>query len=421
MAIKHATPVTVSLHDLQSNNIPSSTLTSAFGPDSLGILVVKDLPPSFPSLRTRVLSNSSRLASLPPSTLADLTNPQAKYLVGWSHGVETLRPGVVDTAKGSYYINCAFYRDPSLQGADGTKFPGFEEYTAPNVWPADEDVPGFRSDAEDLIRLIIDTAVLVARACDRFGRTEIDGYQDGYLERVVRASTTTKARLLHYFPIEQQSQTQAPRQQPNGALEQQNGHHSHSHSPTTNNGSSITPKQQPKEEEEEEQQKVDDSWCTTHVDHGCLTGLTSAMFLDESESESPLIESSNSDPGSQSPSYTSTSTSTLQELPSSPDPSSGLYILNRAGVMHKVAIPRDCLAFQTGEALELITHGKFKAVPHFVRGVDPRNCALAAGQKIARNTLAVFTQPNLDEPVDLDTGLTFGEFARGVVKKNTAA
>ncbi|KAK5497479.1 hypothetical protein LTR55_001971 [Exophiala xenobiotica] len=386
MAIKHATPVTVSLHDLQSNNIPSSTLTSAFGPDSLGILVVKDLPPSFPSLRTRVLSNSSRLASLPPSTLATLTNPQAKYLVGWSHGVETLRPGVVDTAKGSYYINCAFYRDPNLQGADGTKFPGFEEYTAPNVWPADEDVLGFRSDAEDLIRLIIDTAVLVARACDRFGRTEIDGYQDGYLERVVRASTTTKARLLHYFPIEQQSQTQT-QTQPNGALEQQNGHHSRSPSPTTN-GSSTTPKQQPKEVEEEEQQKVDDSWCTTHVDHGCLTGLTSAMFLDESESESPLIGSSNSDPGSQS------RTPTLQELHSSPDPSSGLYILNRAGVMHKVAIPRDCLAFQTGEALELITHGKFKAVPHF---------------------------PNLDEPVDLETGLTFGEFARGVVKKNTAA
>jgi isopenicillin N synthase-like dioxygenase len=420
MAIKHATPVTVSLHDLQSNDIPSSTLTTAFGPDSLGILVVKDLPPSFPSLRTRVLSSSSRLASLPASTLTNITNPQAKYLVGWSHGVETLRPGVVDTAKGSYYINCAFYRDPSLQGADGTKFPGFEEYTAPNVWPADEDVPGFRSDAEDLIRLIIDTAVLVARACDRFGRIEIDGYQDGYLERVVRASTTTKARLLHYFPIEQQSQSQ-PQPQPNGALEQQNGHHSHSPSPTTN-GSSTTPKQQPKEEEEE-QQKVDDSWCTTHVDHGCLTGLTSAMFLDESESESesPLTESTNSDDVSQS------RTPTLQELPSSPDPSSGLYILNRAGVMHKVAIPRDCLAFQTGEALELITHGKFKAVPHFVRGVDPRNCVAGprtststTKRKIARNTLAVFTQPNLDEPVDLETGLTFGEFARGVVKKNTA-
>jgi hypothetical protein len=53
-------------------------------------------------------------------------------------------------------------------------------------------------------------------------------------------------------------------------------------------------------------------------------------------------------------------------------------------------------------------------VPHFVRGA-----AGTEGQRVARNTLAVFTQPNLDEIVDSDAGITFGEFARGVVKKNT--
>jgi hypothetical protein len=31
----------------------------------------------------------------------------------------------------------------------------------------------------------------------------------------------------------------------------------------------------------------------------------------------------------------------------------------------------------------------------------------------------VFTQPNLDEIVDAEGGITFGEFARGVVRKNT--
>lgn len=40
--------------------------------------------------------------------------------------------------------------------------------------------------------------------------------------------------------------------------------------------------------------------------------------------------------------------------------------------------------------------------------------------KVARNTLAVFTQPNLEEVVEQKTGLTFGEFARGVVRRNTA-
>ncbi|KIW87316.1 uncharacterized protein Z519_11952 [Cladophialophora bantiana CBS 173.52] len=391
MKYKQAIPVTVSLRDLQSNSVPFSTLLDAFGPDSLGILVVTDLPSTFPSLRQKVLSNASRLAHLPPQKLQNLTKPSAKYLVGWSHGVETLRPGVVDTAKGSYYINCAFYKSPSLQSADGEKFPGFEEYTAPNVWPEEADVPEFRSDAEELIRLIINTAVLVARACDRFAEHEIDGYEAGYLEKVVQGSETTKARLLHYFPTAHET----------GSGKSAN---------VDSNGNLNEEQEKAKAKDKPE---IDDSWCTTHLDHGCLTGLTSAMFLDES-SPSP------------SPSSSSSSASEYAELPSSPDPQSGLYILSRSGQIHKVSIPRDALAFQTGEALELITRGRFKAVPHFVKGVDLNN-VVADGtdgtpmsRNITRNTLAVFTQPNLDEPVDLETGLTFGEFARGVVKRNTA-
>jgi len=65
--------------------------------------------------------------------------------------------------------------------------------------------------------------------------------------------------------------------------------------------------------------------------------------------------------------------------------------------------------------LEKITKGKFKAVPHFVRGVRPG----FGGGRIARNTLAVFTQPNLGELVDTEKGISFGGFARGVVEKNT--
>jgi len=107
----------------------------------------------------------------------------------------------------------------------------------------------------------------------------------------------------------------------------------------------------------------------------------------------------------------------LDELPSSPDPSAGLYIKSRTGETVQVKIPRDCIAFQTGEALERITAGRFKAVPHFVRGVR----ASVSDGKIARNTLAVFTQPNLGEEVDIKQHLTFGEFARGIVDKNTVS
>lgn len=206
---------------------------------------------------------------------------------------------------------------------------------------------------EELCTLIIDTAALVARACDRYASANIEGYKDGYLEHVVKTSLTTKARLLHYFPTESTA-----------------------------------------EEKKNEGGDNEDDWCATHIDHGCLTGLTSAMFIDEA----------------QHPPTPSDSSAPLPELPTSPDPKAGLYIRSRTGEIVKVNIPKDCLAFQTGQALELITQGKFRAVPHFVKGVSS-----ATTGKIARNTLAVFTQPNLGEEVQ--KGKTFADFAREVVAR----
>lgn len=101
----------------------------------------------------------------------------------------------------------------------------------------------------------------------------------------------------------------------------------------------------------------------------------------------------------------------LTELITSPDPRAGLYIRSRTDQIVKVNIPKDCLAFQTGEALQSITRGKFRAVPHFVKG------ARGEEGRIARNTLAVFTQPNLGEVVEVDSGKVFGEFAREVVER----
>ncbi|CBF89506.1 hypothetical protein AN0427.2 [Aspergillus nidulans FGSC A4] len=355
--IKQAQAVTVSLQELIDGTVSFDTLTEAFGPSSLGIIVVKDLDPKFQHLRAQVLSNASYVAALKNDELESLTSPSAKYLIGWSCGKETLRSGHFDTLKGSYYVNCAFYKDPSLQGAPSDEHPDLPEYTAPNIWPDVQKLPNFRSGLEELCRLIIDTAVLVARACDRYAEGNIEGYKAGYLEKVVRGSLTTKARLLHYFPA------------PDG----------------------VHAEEARKDEENEE----DDDWCATHLDHGCLTGLTSAMFVDEDAH----------------PPASSSATSNLPELPASPDPKAGLYIQSRTGEVVKVNIPKDCLAFQTGEALQLITKGKFRAVPHFVKGAK-----VPKGQgKIARNTLAVFTQPNLGEEVE--EGKTFADFAREVVER----
>ncbi|KND90923.1 hypothetical protein TOPH_04386, partial [Tolypocladium ophioglossoides CBS 100239] len=359
--VAQAQAVTVSLKDLASGDVPLETLQQAFGPDSLGILVVKDVPQDFPQLRCTALSYASYLGNLPAPELEKLENAEAKYLTGWSLGKETLKNGQADTFKGSYYANCAFYVDAALECATPTpEFSpeAFPEYLSPNVWPPDAVLPGFKPAVTGLCRLIIDVAVLVARACDRFAEKEMQGYPRGYLEHVVSTSSTTKARLLHYFP----------------------------QGPASNDATD------------------EDDWCATHLDHGCLTGLTSAMFIDE-EAASPAVPAGVD------------SLPPLTELAASPDPEAGLYIRSRTGETIQVRIPRDCIAFQTGEALERITAGRFKAVPHFVRGVR----ASVSDGRVARNTLAVFTQPNLGEEVDMEQHLTFGEFARGVVARNTVS
>lgn len=104
----------------------------------------------------------------------------------------------------------------------------------------------------------------------------------------------------------------------------------------------------------------------------------------------------------------------LEEVPSaepnvvsSPAPSSGLYIKTRGGDLTKVSIPVDCLAFQTGEALELATTGKLRATPHCVRvGAAPN------AERISRETFALFMQPDVNQ--QLSATETFGQFSKRI-------
>jgi isopenicillin N synthase-like dioxygenase len=287
-------------------------------------------------------------------TKEKLENPQSHFLVGWSLGKEKLKDGRYDTLKGSYYANPV--QNASLHKKAVEQFPNLPEYNAANVWPSNDLLPGFENTFQNLCTFIIDTAALVARACDRYALENVPQYQQGYLEHVVKTSISTKARLLHYFP-----------------------------SPPTESAVAAG-------------ETSPDDWCATHLDHGCLTGLTSAMFIDETANP-PRITAGQ------------TELPSLPELSSPPDPDAGLYIHSRSGTVTKVNIPKDCLAFQTGEALEVITHGKFRAVPHFVKGIAP-----AKGGQVARNTLAVFTQPNLWEMVDEKRD--FATFAKEIVERN---
>ena len=290
-----------------------------------------------------------------PNNLTDLlTNAASHYNVGWSHGKEALKSGQYDTMKGSYYIGVmSSDLQTSIHDASPENRPSL---AIPNIWPPEHLLPGFRKTFEDLCTMIIDIALLVARACDQFAAKYVHAYTSGLLERIVKESMTIRARLLHYFP---------PQPAPSSLSLPSSG------------------------EIASTEDNDDDSWCALHVDDGCLTGLTSALFVDES---SPLPPS----------------TQGVTAL-DSPDPLAGLYIRSRTSSVVKVNIPADCLAFQTGSALELMTGGALKAVPHFVRGPGVE---ANKGRAVARNTLAVFTQPNSDEVVDMKTGMTFGEHIR---------
>lgn len=63
--------VSVSLQELQDGTVSLDTLERAFGPDSLGIILVRDLPEKFAELRREVLSLSSYLANLPEEELGE--------------------------------------------------------------------------------------------------------------------------------------------------------------------------------------------------------------------------------------------------------------------------------------------------------------------------------------------------------------
>ena len=56
-----------------AGSIPFSTLEEAFGPSSLGIIVVEGLPEKFRELRREALTNSSRLAGLDQHELGEFT------------------------------------------------------------------------------------------------------------------------------------------------------------------------------------------------------------------------------------------------------------------------------------------------------------------------------------------------------------
>lgn len=85
-------------------------------------------------------------------------------------------------------------------------------------------------------------------------------------------------------------------------------------------------------------------------------------------------------------------------------------------------------AFQTGEALELLTGGKLAATPHFVSG---NSGPTQSGEAVSRETFAFFLQsvhfsgdiimlivrPDVDDVIGPD-GETFGAFTKRIIGRH---
>ncbi|KAF4605564.1 hypothetical protein EYR40_004350 [Pleurotus pulmonarius] len=313
-----------------------ASIEEAFGshPKSLGIIIVRDLPPQYQKYRERLLKLAHSFATLPESVREKYADPATKYSFGWSHGKEIMN-GKPDLLKGSYYANPVADK-PTVSSTLRTMYP---EYYGNNIWPEKEEkgVEGFEEAFKDLGGFVLRVGYALAAACQPFALSHLRDTSVS-LPDIIANSQTTKARLLHYFP--------------------------------------PAPGTAPKDDEPV------DNWCGFHLDHSILTGLCSAMFLEQGANGAVKV------------------------VPS-PSPSSGLYIRTRGGDLTKVTIPPDCLAFQTGEALQLATGGKLRATPHCVRVGGSANA-----ESISRETFALFMQPEVNQ--QLSPTQTFGEFSKRV-------
>src|ERR1700682_2642853 len=126
---------------------------------------------------------------------------------------------VSDTLKGSFYNNPTI-DSPCVSDSLRQAYPS---YYRRNVWPSDDDCPGFEEAFKNLARFMMDVGKKIARACDQVGQWNdallhpffaINECGISFLpilvarqiatpktfEELVSSSSCAKARLLHYFP-----------------------------------------------------------------------------------------------------------------------------------------------------------------------------------------------------------------------------
>jgi isopenicillin N synthase-like dioxygenase len=300
----------------------SKEIETAYGFDGIGVLTVKNVP-GFMEARQKLLPIARKFALLPEEVKEKYVHKDSFYAFGWSHGKEKLQ-GNFDLSKGSYYANPQYDRPVE----DEELIKKYAPFIHPNVWPTD-DVPEMEQAFKELGNIIVSVGKLVARQCDRYVNSKCPSYPTNKLETIIEKSLCCKGRLLHFFP--------------------------------KNDEASLS---------SDEEKSIDDfaSWCGWHNDHGSLTGLTPAMYMDENGN---VVKNN--------------------------DPAAGLYVRSRKSELIKVVIPPSNIGFQIGETAQVHSGGLLQATPHAVRGSAIKN--------VSREGFAVFMEPNWDEPMNCPSDL----------------
>ena len=300
--------VTLDYNDLVAGADLTKEIEEAFGISGLGALTVKNVP-DLEAYRHALLPCARKFAILPDPLKAKYIHEESFYSFGWSHGKEKLQ-GKPDYAKGSFYANPQYDRPID----DEELIKKHAPFIHPNIWPQ-EDCPDLEPAFKNLGRLIVSVGELVAQQCDKYVRSKCSSYEELKLTKIIKASKCCKARLLHYFPCTEDEDVAG-----GGAAISSK---SPSKRKLPQRLSTGVPLAAPDEDGDEFS-----SWCGWHNDHGSLTGLTSAMFLDKDGNEVTNI-----------------------------DPTAGLYVRNRKSEVVKVMIPKDHIAFQIGETAQIHSGG----------------------------------------------------------------
>merc|ERR1712054_499393 len=121
-------------------------------------------------------------------------------------------------------------------------------------------------------------------------------------------------------------------------------------------------------------------WCGWHNDNSTITGLVPGLWLDEETGCSvPAPEGA------------------------------GLFVEGRNGEQVEVKTAKGCLAFQVGEAAQILSGGIVHATPHMVKC----HKAVAGGPKLCRESFALFIQPNWDCLLRPPTGVPHSSIFEG--------